>query len=99
MHGAPNRAIAGHNAALAKLHHQRPQGEIGLLGQAGQQPRTLAFQRPRPVSADPMGGRAAGGAEPLRPLHHAGDTDLECRRNRTAALTSHHRRNNTLAKV
>src|ERR1700681_324097 len=38
----PDRVVAHHNPALRQLRKQRPQGHIRLLGQAAQEPVTLA---------------------------------------------------------
>jgi len=46
-----------------------------------------------------VGRRTARRPEPLRPLHHAGDAQLEGRRDRSAALTRRNRRHNALAKI
>src|SRR5580700_7665886 len=48
----PNREVAHLDAACRKLRPDRPQRQVGLLGQAGQKPFPLRSQRIGPPAAD-----------------------------------------------
>src|SRR5713101_8621780 len=89
----PDREVADFDAPLRQLGYQRPQGDIWLLGQAGQQPVTLRGQGVGSMSPHRTGRRIAGRPEPLRPLHDAGNAHTEGGRNldrKSTRLNSSH---------
>src|SRR5277367_5483574 len=82
----PDRVVADLDPALRQLPKQPPQGHVRLLAQPPQQPVAFPRQRIGSVATHRLRRHAAGRTEPLRPLHHTGDTHLERTRHRPAAL-------------
>jgi hypothetical protein len=95
----PHRAITGRHPALAQFRHQRPQRQIRRFRKPGQEPIAFGGQRRPSATAHRLGRGTAGGAMPLRPLHHARNANPENLRNPAAALPSRNRRYNTLPKI
>jgi len=95
----PDREVADFDAPLRQLGYQRPQGDIWLLGQAGQQPVTLRGQGVGSMSPHRTGRRIAGRPEPLRPLHDAGNAHTEGGRNLPATLPAQNRGHHSFAKI
>jgi hypothetical protein len=95
----PDREVADFDATLGKLGYQSPQGDIRLLGQAGQQPVTLCGQSIGPMATHRARRGTPGRPEPLRPLHHTRNADPKRGRHLSAALPTNNCRNYTLPKV
>ena len=95
----PYRKVAHLDATRCKFRPDRPQRQVGLLGQARQKPLSLTRQRIGPPAAHLVGRRTPGRTEPLRPLHNAGNADLEGRCHRAAALTRTNCSNHPLAQI
>jgi len=95
----PDREVTHLDPARGKLGAERPQRDVRFLGHTSQQPFSFASQRKWPPATHLVGCRAPSRPEPLRPLHHTGNTDLKRRRHRPAALTSRHSRNDALSQI
>jgi hypothetical protein len=73
----PHRIEANFDAALGQFDDQRAQRDVGLGGDAREQPVAFIRKGKRAFAAHRLGGRAAAGTEPLRPLHDTGWADSE----------------------
>src|SRR5262245_2910042 len=94
----PHRVATHLETALGQFSRQCPQRDVRLIGHSCQQPFALPGNRIGAPPAHLAGCRAAGRAEPLRPLHHAGDADLERRGNLPAARPCRYRSDHSLSK-
>ena len=96
---APDRDLAGDNAALAQLNRQGPHRQILLLGQPTKNPSLMRRQSASLLAPLRLCRRTTRLPRTLRPLHSTRNTDRKQRCHFPARATRQNRRRNTFPQV